>query len=181
MQVLGYTAAMTGLGTHESMPSAAVDTGWGALEAELDIWQSAGRTASFWWRDDDAITRTRALDRLLALSEDAPIALAVVPGYAERALAERLADIPAVTVLQHGWRHINHAPAGERKSELGAHRPLGQRLEQLRLGWERLRSLFGPRALGVLVPPWNRIAPDLVARLPELGLHGLSISGARSS
>src|ERR1700693_5805783 len=112
MHVLGYTLAMTGLGTHLAMTSAAIETGWSALEAELDIWQSAGRTASFWWRDDDAITRTRALDRLLELSEDAPIAVAVVPGYAEKALAERLADVAAVTVLQHGWRHINHAPAG---------------------------------------------------------------------
>jgi hypothetical protein len=179
MQVHGYTPAMTGLRTQPSMTPAAVETGWAALEAELDIWRSAGRTASFWWRDDDAITRTGALDRLLALAEDTPIALAVIPGNAEGDLAGRLADGPAVTVLQHGWRHVNHAPAGERKSELGAHQPLSRRLDQIRLGRERLRSLFGPRALGVLVPPWNRIAPDLIPHLPEAGIHGLSTTGAR--
>ncbi len=181
MHVHGYTPAMTGLGTHPSMTSAAIDSGWAALKAELDIWRSAGRTASFWWRDDDAIAGTDALDRLLTLSDDAPIALAVIPGRAEGALAERLASSPAVTVLQHGWRHVNHAPSGERKSELGAHRPLSQRLDDIRLGHERLRSLFGPRALGVLVPPWNRIAPDLIPHLPEAGIHGLSVTGARQA
>ncbi len=179
MQDHGYTPAMTGLGTHPSTTSAAAESGWAGLEAELDIWQSAGRTASFWWRDDDAIDATPALDRMLALAEDIPIALAVIPGRAEAGLTERLAPVFSATVLQHGWRHVNHAPAGERKSELGTHRPLGDRLEELRLGRERLASLFGSRALGVLVPPWNRIAPDLLPRLPEIGIGGLSVNGAR--
>ena len=29
---------------------------WDALRTELDLWQDAGRDASFWWRDDDAET-----------------------------------------------------------------------------------------------------------------------------
>jgi hypothetical protein len=33
--------------------------------------------------------------------------------------------------------------------------------------------------LPVLVPPWNRIAPDVVAALPRLGLRGISCYGAR--
>lgn len=175
----GYTPGMTGLGTHPLMTTAAVDSGWAVLEAELDLWQAAGRTASFWWRDDDAVAVTPALSRLLALAEDTPIAIAVIPGEVESGLADQLARVPNAAVLQHGWRHTNHAPAGERKSELGAHRPPGDRLDELRLGRDRLRSLFGPRALGVLVPPWNRIAPDLVPRLPEIGITGLSIAGPR--
>ena len=180
MQNHGYTPAMIGLQTHPSTTSVA-DSGWTALEAELDIWRAAGRTASFWWRDDDAVGATPALDRLLALADGIPIALAVIPGQAEAGLAERLARAPTAAVLQHGWRHTNHAPAGERKSELGADRPLHQRLHELRLGRERLRSLFGARALGVLVPPWNRIGPDLVPRLPEIGIGGLSVAGARQT
>jgi len=82
MQDHGYTPAMTGLGTHASTTSVGTDSGWGALEAELDIWQSAGRSASFWWRDDDAIAATPELDRLLALAQDAPIGLAVIPAQA---------------------------------------------------------------------------------------------------
>lgn len=171
---------MTGLGTHPSMTSAAIESGWASLEAELDIWQSAGRIASFWWRDDDAVAATPALDRLLVLARDVPIALAVIPGCcAGDELAGRLGSFANATVLQHGWRHTNYAPAGERKSELGTHRPLSERLDELRRGRERLASLFGSRALGVLVPPWNRIASDLVPRLPEIGIGGLSTDGAR--
>ena len=180
MQNNGYTPGMIGLVTHPSTRSAA-GSGWAALEAELDIWQAAGRTAIFWWRDDDAIAVTPALDRLLALAEGIPLALAVIPGRAEPSLAERLGRAPDAAVLQHGWRHINHAPAGERKSELSAHRPQSERLHELRLGRERLRSLFGARALGVLVPPWNRIGPDLVPRLPEIGIHGISVAGPRQA
>src|SRR5579859_2543429 len=147
MQNHGYTPDMICLETHP-LTTGTVDSGWAALEAELDIWQAAGRTASFWWRDDDAIAATSALDRLLGLAEDIPVALAVIPANAEAGLGERLARTPGVAVLQHGWRHANHAPAGERKSELGSHRPLSQRLDELRLGGERLHALFGPRALG---------------------------------
>jgi len=176
----GYTPGMIGLETHSSTTSA-VASGWAALEAELDIWQAAGRTATFWWRDDDAVAATPALDRLLTLAGDVPIALAVIPAQAEAGLAARLGQAPAVTVLQHGWRHANQALAGARKSELGADRPLNQRLHELGLGRERLHSLFGLRALGVLVPPWNRIGSDLVPRLPEIGIAGLSLAGARQA
>ena len=176
----GYTPDMIGLETHPST-TCAVDTGWAALEAELDIWQAAGRIASFWWRDDDAVAATSALDRLFSLAEDIPIAIAVIPGRAETGLAERLGLAPRATVLQHGWRHINQESPGERKSELGSHRPLSRRLHELRLGHERLQSLFGARALGVLVPPWNRVGADLVPRLPEIGITGISIAGARQT
>ena len=43
-------------------------TGWDRLSIELDAWSAAGRAAEFWWRDDDAIDTTPALDRLLSLS-----------------------------------------------------------------------------------------------------------------
>jgi len=165
---------MTGLRTHPSMTSAAADSGWAALEAELDLWQSAGRTASFWWRDDDAVAWTPALQRLLELADGAPIALAVIPGEAQPELARRLASLDAVTVLQHGWRHTNHGGAGEAKSELGAARPLRQRMEELAAGLHRSRTMFGSQALPVLVPPWNRIGEDLIPRLPEIGFRGLS-------
>src|SRR6185503_10324812 len=94
------------------------------------------RPQSFWWRDDDAETVTPALDRLLLLAgrHGLPLALAVVPKRATEDLANRLASEPNVGVLQHGWGHHNHAPAGERKMELGDHRPLGEVVWELRTG-----------------------------------------------
>jgi hypothetical protein len=150
-----------------------------ALIAELDRWAAAGRVASFWWRDDDAVAATPALDRLLALAAGhrVPLALAVIPGALEPSLTERLTG--AVAVLQHGWRHTNHAPPERKKAELGAERPAVETAADLAVGQARLYAAFGPRFLPVLVPPWNRIAPDVVALLPALGFTGLSTAKPR--
>lgn len=150
---------------------------WDALARELDSWTAAGRTATFWWRDDDAVTATAALDRLLDLlgRHGIPLGLAVVPGQAVAfALPARVA------VLQHGIAHRNQAPAGAKKRELGD-RPVDALLAELAASGERLRHLFGSAFLPVLVPPWNRLDPALVPRLSEAGLHALSTYGPRTA
>ena len=156
---------------------------WDDLARELDAWADAGRTATLWWRDDDATAPTAELERLLALQAEhgPPLALAVIPGRMARELPARLDDHARgghdISVLQHGYRHLNHAPEGEKKMELGAHRPAPLVVAELAAGWQALDSV--PRRLAVLVPPWNRIAPRLVPMLPELGYRGLSGFGPR--
>jgi len=154
---------------------------WQDLEDEAAHWQEAGRAADLWWRDDDAADVGPALDRLLAIHREAgvPLALAVVPSRATRALADRLAGEPAIDLLQHGYAHVNHASPTEKKIELGAQRPAMLVLGELGTGRMALERLFGARPLAVLVPPWNRIAPALVPTLPEIGFTGLSIFGRR--
>ena len=154
---------------------------WQALDEEAARWQEAGRTAQLWWRDDDAAGSGPALDRLLGLHRqtDTPLSLAVVPAHATPALANRLAAEPGVDLLQHGYAHLNHAAPGEKKAELGPHRPAMIVLGELGTGWLALERLFGGRALSVMVPPWNRIAPVLVPTLPEIGFSGLSTFGPR--
>ncbi|QPC43610.1 polysaccharide deacetylase [Kaustia mangrovi] len=154
---------------------------WQTLSDELDRWQEAGLRARLWWRDDDAARVTPALDRLLDLSArtGVPVLLATIPAEAEPALADRLADTgPGIAVAQHGWAHANHAPASEKKQELGPHRPLSAIEDELARGRERLAALFGPLVLPVLVPPWNRMREDLAPRLPALGLTGVSTMGS---
>ena len=153
---------------------------WTALRAELDRWAALDRRAGFWWRDDDAVAPGPALDRLLALAgrHGRWVALAVIPAKAEPALATRLDGTPAV-VIQHGWAHRSHAPAGEKAAELGDHRPAETVLAELAAGRERLQALFGDRFRPVLAPPWNRIGPRLRPRLGEAGLAVLSGFGAR--
>jgi hypothetical protein len=143
---------------------------WRNLFDELDRWPARG--ASLWWRDDDATAPSARLDRLLGLG-DQPLALAVIPAQAQPALAERLAG-SGVDVLQHGFAHANHEPAGAKKAELGGGRPGEAALEELVRGRDRLRQLFGRRALPVLVPPWNRVAAAIAVRLPAHGYRGLS-------
>lgn len=157
-------------------------SGWSDLGAELDRWRDAGRTATWWWRDDDATRPTPALDRLLALrgALGVPLAIAVIPARATAGLAERLRGESGAAVLQHGWAHDNHAPVGAPKAELGPERSVPFMLGELARGWLALEALFDAGTLRrALVPPHNRIAPALAEALPDAGYVGLSTYGAR--
>lgn len=148
------------------------------LTDHLNWFAERGRKVRFWWRDDDAIEPTPALDRLLDLANrhDVDIALAVIPKTATGALAERLSSEPHALVLQHGWQHKNfqRKDLGEKAAELGTRRDADDLMAQLKEGKARLESLFGEKFLPAIVPPWNRIAPDISRRLPAIGLPGLS-------
>lgn len=156
--------------THPMAGARESEAAWDELRRELDSWAAAGRTATLWWRDDDAVRMSTPLARLLSLGNGVPLALAVIPAEAE-------AFEGNATVLQHGWSHANNAPAPERKCELVEPEILGR----LAVGKEQLERLFGARFLAVLAPPWNRIAASVAARLPSLGYHGLSVLGPRRS
>jgi len=152
-----------------------------SLRHELDLWGEAGRVAAFWWRDDDAVAPTQALDRLLGLSDrhGVEIGVAVIPAHMEDALADVLLSHAGAVVLQHGYAHTNHAPPGEPAVECGGSRPLEAVLEELRIGKERLAPLFGPRFAEVMAAPWNRIEAPVVGALAALGFRGVSAFGPR--
>lgn len=155
-------------------------SGWSALIRELDLWGETGKSADFWWRDDDAHQPTPALDRLAETAKGAPIGLAVVPAKLADGLSQAIDKYSNMAVLQHGYSHQNHAGPKDAKIELGPQRPLAHTLGDLATGWARLEAVFGARALPVLVPPWNRLAPGLIPLLPEIGYRGLSTYGARN-
>ncbi|MFY9210702.1 MAG: polysaccharide deacetylase family protein [Aestuariivita sp.] len=156
---------------------------WQPLLAELREWEASGLTLPFWWRDDDAIHDTAALRQLgdMARASELSVCIAVIPAKADQTLAEYLSNTPNVIALVHGWAHKNHAPACEKKAEFGAHRPLDTMAQELERGFGRLHNLFGSRLQPVFVPPWNRITPDLVRRLPELGFRVLSTATPRKA
>jgi hypothetical protein len=158
---------------------------WRGLEIELQNWSRAGREVTLWWRDDDAVTATPELERLVGIARlpgepPLPLCLAVIPRQAEKSLAEFAALQPQLAILQHGFAHTNHAPAGEKKAELGAHRPAAAILAELAEGRDLLRALFQGMLLPVLVPPWNRIAAAVRSGLPGIGLTFASTYGARA-
>ncbi|MFC7399642.1 glycosyltransferase [Chelatococcus sp. GCM10030263] len=152
---------------------------WQKLDDALKARADAGQPLRFWWRDDDAIAPTPALDRLLVMARGyhLPLALAVIPAAAQPALAERLKGEPAVDLLVHGLRHENHATLGEKKAEFGPHRPLAALVADASAALSILRAGFGEQLVPVFVPPWNRVSPALVPVLPELGYRGLSTFG----
>lgn len=164
------------------------EAAWRALAAELDTWHTQGRQATFWWRDDDAGRPTEALPRLLALAAELalPLGLAVVPAWLTPGVAEAIRAAPdGIVALQHGFAHVNHEPAERpgqakvRPAECGAGRPAQAVIEELAGGKATLTAAFGERFLPVFVPPWNRIAPAVLARLPGAGYQAVSAFGPR--
>ncbi len=144
----------------------------------LDVRAEAGDPVRLWLRDDDAVVPSAPLDRLLALAGGiVPLTLAVIPAETGAALAARLVDAAGVSVAVHGWAHRNHAPLGEKTAELGAHRPARVVLEEAGRGLRHLSALHGARLVPLMVPPWNRIAPAVVAGLRDEGFRALSVFG----
>lgn len=156
---------------------------WSLLDSELDRWAAAGLCLPLWWRDDDAVTPTPGLERLVALagSLEIPVHLAVIPAAARDGLAEIVGQQARLVPVVHGWAHANHAPEGEKKAEFGAHRPVAQMRAEAAQGLARLGDLFGDRLAAIFVPPWNRIAPELVQALPGLGFAVLSTFTPRAA
>lgn len=151
---------------------------WQALAEELARWRESGRVPDFWWRDDDAGSGTPALERLLALSHESrvPLALAVIPALAD---ADLLAGLdPAVAVLQHGTDHVNRSAAGEKKNEFPESESAAAAIDRL----VRSRDVLAGHAknfIPVLAPPWNRLSAQIVPGLAAAGYRGLSQYGAR--
>ena len=154
---------------------------WHWLGRELDTWAEAGLTAEFWWRDDDATASGSELDRLLGLSSELniPLALAVIPTGLSPGLASTLKARPLACIFQHGFTHQNHAPPGQRKLELGGGQSTENIVADLEQGMRKLHQYFPGRFEPVLVPPWNRIDGRVVARLTDIGLTGISTMKAR--
>jgi hypothetical protein len=144
------------------------------LRAELATWRAEGRALPLWWRDDDAVSPSAALESMVALAERLalPVHLAVIPRDATRALATFCVNEPRIVPMVHGWAHRNHATEGRKKAEFGEPREGAE--DQTAAALTRMRDLFGDRLLPVFVPPWNRIDPSVIAALPAQGYAGLS-------
>ena len=152
---------------------------WAQLQEEIEQWQ---QPVEFWWRDDDAIADTPALQTMLALAKKFAITvhLAVIPNQMQASLAVLQAEHNQAFsyVLQHGVEHSNYAHPGQRKIELGGSQNIAQLQRALALGRAKLKGTFGDQYLDILVPPWNRIQAIVVDTLPDIGYRKLSILGS---
>lgn len=166
--------------TYRPRVEAAKSAEWPDLLVELDRWEEARLVARFWWRDDDAVAPSPRLDRLMAVAEGAPVALAVIPADVKDELAAALRWFPQVSVLHHGWCHASRAASGK-KSEYPAERHPVEVADELDEGRKRLRALFGSRALPVFVPPWNRFSERFVPLLTEAGFVAISQMAPRKT
>lgn len=154
---------------------------WSGLGDELDRWAAARLTARLWLRDDDAIRPTPALDALIGRCRrnQVPVLIATIPLLFEDALVEHVGSDPLVTLAVHGVAHKNHAPPSRRAEELAPERGRAEIVAALGEAVARVGRHFGPDAVRWYVPPWNRIAPEVAAWLPELGFTHISTFGPR--
>lgn len=156
-----------------------VDASMDVLLTALQQREADGKPVRFWLRDDDAVQPGPALDQLLALTHahSVPLTLALIPAFTGKALQQRLALTRHVSVAVHGWSHQNHAPAGQKKQELGPHRGVPAVVAELSCGFHHLSGLYETQFLPMLVPPWNRLAGTLVPELSTIGFRALSTFG----
>ena len=152
---------------------------WQAFFEEIARWRDAGRTAEFWWRDDDAARPEPALARLVALAQrtSTPLSLAVIPMQSEKEIFENIGSF--VSILQHGTDHANRAGPNEKKTEFAAAEPPAEAIARLAAGRGQLEAQAGHLFLPVLAPPWNRLPKHLAPHLAAAGFRGLSQYGAR--
>jgi hypothetical protein len=152
---------------------------WQRLSQELDLWSESGRTATLWWRDDDAVAPTPQLERLLKHTHSVPLSLAVVPSAATPELAERIRGLSSIAILQHGWAHANHAAAG--LSEYPSSRSEADVGSELAAGRDVLNELFGAQSIAAFVPPFHGFDDRFLRLLPQNGIASISRKGPRPS
>lgn len=152
---------------------------WSLLRSALARCRATKTPVPIWWRDDDAIEPTPALDQLSEISDKVgvPVHLATIPKMARDALVpfirERLHIVPCV----HGWTHTNSAPTGLKKSEFGVPRDTAE--QDLKLALERMKHLFHDDFHALFVPPWNRMDAGFQSVLARLNYGGFSTYGPR--
>src|SRR5262249_11994402 len=105
---------------------------------------------------------------------------AALPADLEASLAEAVAQCAMATVVQHGYAHRNHAPAGERSAELGSHRPVDVRLAELTRGRARLARAFDGQFAAVFVPPRERGGLGIAPPPPDARYREPSRFGPRA-
>lgn len=141
------------------------------LRRELDGWSSAGVAARIWWRDDDAVESTPALNRLLDLAGAAnvTVALAAIPERIQPSLMD-VAAPAGCPIWQHGWGHHFHDDG-----EFGDKRPLAGMIEDAWRGQERLDQVLGPSGWQrVFVPPNHQLSMVFKSMTPGLGYRAVS-------
>jgi peptidoglycan/xylan/chitin deacetylase (PgdA/CDA1 family) len=143
------------------------------LDRELAQWRKIGRAPIMWWRDDDARAPTPQLDRLIGIAAGAPLSLAVIPDGDLPSLANRLRDVPGVTIAQHGVDHENRRPAGGPRSEF-SHGTTPQTVSLAVAAGRRQMEQAG-FAPAFFVPPWNESDPNLLRAIRAADYHAYSV------
>ncbi len=134
------------------------------------------------FRADDAGVPGKGFERLVSLfaKTGMPLDLAVVPAWLTELRWRVLLKMGAAAgnLLcwhQHGWRHVNHEPAGK-KQEFGSSRSKEAILKDLLKGRDRLVRMMEEMFCPVFTPPWNRCGKETMEMLSATGYRAVSRS-----
>jgi len=144
-----------------------------ALEAALDQGLAKARNgkAQVFFRADDVAVPGNLFTSMAHVFREAgaPLNMAVVPAWltASRwAALRKAADGGELFAwCQHGWRHVNHEPQGQKKREFGQARPNRDKRQDLSKGFRRLGEIMEKDFTPVFVPPWNRCDGESMAAM----------------
>src|SRR3989339_349067 len=134
------------------------------------------------FRADDIAVPSKNFSRMmdLFLSYQIPLCLAVVPAWMTPKRWEATAEFrkkgkDLFCWHMHGYRHMNHEPAGK-KQEFGPARTAQAVLNDLARGQKRLQAMMGKDLTPVFTPPWNRCSMDALMMLKKTGFAAVSRS-----
>tara|TARA_B100001741_G_C16531601_1_gene589795 strand:- start:494 stop:1255 length:762 start_codon:yes stop_codon:yes gene_type:complete len=149
---------------------------WEKLNTELNKWKEGSIYPIFWVRDDDATKDGPKLSKLVGISKkfNTPLSIAVIPFLIEKSLVDILNSNNLITVLQHGLKHKNYEPNGQKKSEFGQNREMNSMIEDIIQGAKLIYGSFEKIYEPIFVPPWNRMNHLLLPYIYSLGIIGVS-------
>jgi hypothetical protein len=166
------------LATRSFIDRSAASTLWRMIDGETAAWKRAGHAPLLWWRDDDARRSSQGLERLLRLSceHDVPLALAVIPDVDLTDLASAIANRPLVRAIQHGCDHVDRNIGGGFSAEFNPFWPVADVAAAVNAGWRRLAEATS--AAPIYAPPWNVLTPNVRRALAMTPIRAISLYGA---
>jgi hypothetical protein len=152
---------------------------WHALKIKIEQLFQENNPPQFWLRDDDAFKDNPKIRSMIEIVTEfeIPLSVSIVPAKLEPTLISLLKGNPLITILQHGYRHINHGKGSGLSGEFQNHRALEIMVEELKNGRKILKESFGDQFYPVFVPPWNQISDAVISKLTDLGFCGVSRFG----
>jgi hypothetical protein len=133
-----------------------------------------GKKITFWWRDDDAIEETQALQKLLKLVDHKAISIATIPEYCTKSLIDIVKENPYIHLLQHGVSHENFAHKEEKKCEFPTHLSDEHHWQRIQYGRDKIFQLYPEWDGKGFVPPWNRMKLNSAEGLKDIGFDYIS-------
>ncbi len=144
--------------------------------------RAPSETCTVFFRADDIGAPGRTFEKMIPLFQNhaLPLNLAVVPTWLTAPRWAMLQRLCSTTPHlwnwhQHGWRHINHEPAGK-KQEFGPARSREAKHKDLSRGQAGLQKILGEDFIPVFTPPWNRMDAESLESVKELGFKAISRS-----